>query len=72
MEERRERVIRLSSDSTSFLQNCMVQLLSLWCLMCVGHWTYVGGCCLVLHQVSVCGHSSIKLVNSAQPVEQLE
>ena len=24
MEERRERVIRLSSDSTSFLQNCMV------------------------------------------------
>ena len=24
MEERRERVIRLSSDSSSFLQNCMV------------------------------------------------
>ena len=32
MEERRERVIRLSSDSTSFLQNCMVDhFRELWC-----------------------------------------
>ena len=32
MEERRERVIRLSSDSTSFLQNCMVDYFGeLWC-----------------------------------------
>ena len=32
MEERRERVIRLSSDSTSFLQNCMVNYFGEhWC-----------------------------------------
>ena len=32
MEERRERVIRLSSDSSSFLQNCMVDYFGeLWC-----------------------------------------
>ena len=32
MEERRERVIRLSSDSTSFLQNCMIDYFGeLWC-----------------------------------------
>ena len=32
MEERRERVIRLSSDRTSFLQNCMVDYFGeLWC-----------------------------------------
>ena len=35
MEERRERVIRLSSDSTSFLQNCMVDYFGeLWFGLC--------------------------------------
>ena len=35
MEERRERVIRLSSDSTSFLQNCMVDYFGELCYLYV-------------------------------------